>query len=98
MAQKKQRKDISDLIGDTLVEERSSSAEKAEVVQLDAAPKRKKRDGVINTSLYLPKAVLKQVKELAVTEDVKPHDLYLEAIDMLFKQRGLKSIDDLTTS
>lgn len=96
MANAKQRKGLGDLISDTLTTEApQEQAAPAEVVELDAKAKTRKKTGTVNTSLYLPRAVHRQMKELAFTEDVKIHDLCLEALDMLFKQRGLKSIDDL---
>ncbi len=94
MAKQKQRKGLSDLIGETL----TAGQEASEVVKLEAVKTSNSKPEKINTSLYLPRAVHRQVKQLALTEDVKPHDLYLEALDMLFKQRGLESIDSLTTS
>ncbi len=48
-----------------------------------------------HTSLYLPDGARKQLRELAYTEEVKQHDLILEAIDLLFKARGRKSIKEL---
>ena len=47
------------------------------------------------TTLYLPPSVHRQLRELAFNEDRKAHDLLLEALDLLFLQYGLKSIDEL---
>ena len=100
MAWKKQRKGIDDLIGESLEAAPTETPERTTegIIQPERKPQRTKRTGIINTSLYLPKPVLRQIKELAVTEDVKSHDLYLEGIDMLFKHRGLPSISELTKS
>jgi hypothetical protein len=49
-----------------------------------------------HTSLYLPEPVRRQLRSLAFHEEVKQHDLMLEAIDLLFKSRGAASISELT--
>ncbi|MBG1233973.1 hypothetical protein [Aestuariivirga litoralis] len=46
--------------------------------------------------LYLPKAVAKEIKFVAVDYDVKAHDIYLEAIDLVLKKYGRKSIKELS--
>ncbi|MGU9982473.1 ribbon-helix-helix domain-containing protein [Phreatobacter sp. HK31-P] len=46
-------------------------------------------------SLYLEPAVYEQLRELAFTERTKIHPLLIEAIDLLFKKRGLKSVKQL---
>ena len=51
-----------------------------------------------HTSLYLPDAARRQLRELAFTEEVKQHDLILEAIDLLFKARGRKSMKELESN
>jgi hypothetical protein len=57
----------------------------------DAPGKRKK-----HTSLYLSEPVRKQLRAIAYHEEVKQHDLLIEAVDMLFKSRGAASISELT--
>jgi hypothetical protein len=57
----------------------------------DANGKRKK-----HTSLYLPEPVRRQLRAIAYHEEVKQHDLLIEAIDLLFKSRGVASISELT--
>ena len=52
--------------------------------------------------LYLPLPVYDQLQGLIYEEQRgqakrrKTHDYLLDAIDLLFKKKGLKSIDDLT--
>ena len=53
-----------------------------------------KRPHVKQQALYLKHPIHRQLRILAFEEDVKMHDLFLEAIDMLFKQRGLPSITE----
>lgn len=48
------------------------------------------------TTVYAPKVVFEQWRELAFTERKKMHDYLLEGLDRVFKDRGLKSIAELT--
>ncbi len=57
----------------------------------DAPAKRRK-----HTSLYLSEPVRRQLRAIAFHEEVKQHDLLIEAVDLLFKSRGAKSIAELT--
>jgi predicted DNA-binding protein len=55
----------------------------------------KKKSRTRHTSLYLPEAAREQLRVLAFHERKKQHDLVREAINMLFKDRGAKSIEEL---
>jgi hypothetical protein len=57
----------------------------------DAPGKRRK-----HTSLYLSEPVRRQLRSIAYHEEVKQHDLLIEAVDLLFKSRGAPSISELT--
>src|SRR5918993_4485845 len=46
-------------------------------------------------SVYLEPAVYDQLRDIAYTERTKIHPLMLEALDLLFSQRGALSIRDL---
>ena len=46
-------------------------------------------------SVYLEPPVYDQLRDLAYAERTKMHALMLEAVDLLFKQRGARSIDQL---
>src|SRR5215213_6326176 len=46
-------------------------------------------------SVYLEPAVYDQLRDLAYTERTKIHPLMLEALDLLFSQRGARSIREL---
>jgi hypothetical protein len=48
-------------------------------------------------SVYLEPPVYDQLRDLAYTERTKIHALMLEAVDLLFKNRGASSIRQLTT-
>jgi hypothetical protein len=47
-------------------------------------------------SVYLEPPVYDQLRDLAHAERTKMHGLMLEALDLLFKQRGARSIAQLT--
>ena len=81
-----------------------TAAEAAKVVELKQPPQspgtplpaaqgRKDRPHV---SLYLDKKVQRAIKEVALQYDKKPHDLYLEAIDLMLTHYGRASIKDLS--
>ncbi|GBU19116.1 MULTISPECIES: ribbon-helix-helix domain-containing protein [Methylobacterium] len=46
-------------------------------------------------SVYLEPPVYDQLRDLAYAERAKMHGLMLEALDLLFKQRGARSIEQL---
>ena len=60
------------------------------------------KDEIARQSLYLPLPVLDQLRDLLFEEQRgqvkrrRMHDYFLEGIDLLFRDRGLKSIDELT--
>jgi hypothetical protein len=74
----------------------------AEIVQLDtgAAPAPKPattlKARARQMSVYLEPPVYDQLRDLAYAERTKMHGLMLEALNLLFKQRGARSIDQLT--
>ena len=49
-----------------------------------------------HTSLYLSKKVIKTIKEIGLQYDRKPHDLYLEGINLMLAQYGKPSIGELS--
>jgi hypothetical protein len=75
----------------------------AEVVRLETAaapPPREKAGGTLKErakqmSVYLEPPVYDQLRDLAYAERTKMHALMLEAVDLLFKQRGARSIHQL---
>jgi hypothetical protein len=84
MAKRKTLEELS--LSDTETPERT-----VEPKTHDAPGKRKK-----HTSLYLSEPVRRQLRAIAFHEEVKQHDLLIEAVDLLFKSRGAKSIAELT--
>lgn len=61
----------------------------AATVKAPAAAKAK------HTSLYLPPAALRQLKELALLDGCKPHDIIVAALDAYFERRGRPSVAEL---
>ncbi len=55
-----------------------------------------RRPGLKQQTAYLPEPVYEQLRALAFDERRKMHDLLMEGLDLVFKQRGLRSIEDLT--
>lgn len=74
----------------------------AEIVQLDLpaqAPPRPAgtlKQRARQMSVYLEPPVYDQLRELAFAERTKMHAVMLEALDLLFKQRGIRSIEQIT--
>jgi len=81
----------------------SPARQEADVVGFPApAPAPVSKQGTLKErakqlSVYLEPAVHDQPGDLAYTERTKIHALMLEAVDLLFKQRGALSIRQLTT-
>ena len=73
----------------------------AEIVQLDVAPAPARRPSATlkerarQMSVYLEPPVYDQLRDLAYAERTKMHAIMLEALDLLFKQRGARSIEQL---
>jgi hypothetical protein len=81
--------------------------QRGEVVALQrpstAAPAAARPQGTLKErahqlSVYLEPPVYDQLRELAYTERTKIHPLMLEALDLLFKQRGSLSISELNAA
>jgi hypothetical protein len=74
----------------------------AKVVQFRSEPDRLTASGrgtlkerTKQLSVYLEPAVYDQLRDIAYTERTKIHPLMLEALDLLFSQRGARSILEL---
>ncbi|WP_342110639.1 ribbon-helix-helix domain-containing protein [Methylobacterium sp. SI9] len=73
----------------------------AEIVALALAPPAPKPAATLKQrarqmSVYLEPPVYDQLRDLAFAERTKMHALMLEGLDLLFKQRGARSITQLT--
>jgi len=66
------------------------------VVSIEPAPPpRTLKQRAKQMSVYLEPPVYDQLRDLAHAERTKIHPLMLEALDMLFRQRGARSISQL---
>lgn len=80
-----------------------AAEQKAVVRRLAAVPSRKAESAGQGTlrsrskqlSLYLEQPVYDQLRDIAHSERTKMHQLVIEAIDLLFKNRGEPSIKEL---
>ena len=80
--------------------------QEAKVVQFRSEPARAAAAGGRGTlkertkqlSVYLDPAVYDQLRDIAYTERTKIHPLMLEALDLLFSNRGARSIRELEES
>lgn len=61
----------------------------------EAAPAAKGQGGSGRISLYLPPAVAKEIKAVAFHHDVKAHDIYVEAVELVLKKYGRPSFKEL---
>ena len=59
----------------------------ASVVELPVVPVKPKPD-VHHTSIYVPKAAYRRLREIGLVEDRKVHDLIMEGIDKVIEARG----------
>lgn len=72
----------------------------AEVVPLDRAPPSQRLNATLKQrakqmSVYLEPPVYDQLRDIAFAERTKMHALMLEALDLLFRQRGARSIEQI---
>ena len=86
------------VLSDMMKEEPASeappkSAPKAREKEAAEAPKGQGKTGRV--SLYLPPAVAKEIKAVAFHHDVKPHDVYVEAVELVLKKYGRPSFKEL---
>jgi hypothetical protein len=51
-------------------------------------PSRKPRPDIVHTSIYLPKAMHRKLREVAFTTDQKIHDVILEGIETALRKYG----------
>jgi histidinol-phosphate/aromatic aminotransferase/cobyric acid decarboxylase-like protein len=99
---KHQRPSLEAFAQGAVQQEPAPSAQVVEFKQPEASQpegqgaKARVRNDATHTTLYLDKAVRKVIKEIALHYDRKPHDLYLEGIDMMLAHYGRDSIKKIT--
>ncbi len=67
------------------------------IVSPDALPT-SKSSHIHRQTIYLPKPVYEQLRRLAFEERLKMHDYLLKGLDLVFQEKGLPLIADLTSS
>ena len=73
----------------------TTAKEIASPIEKSVKEAKKAKEEIAKTTIYAPKVVFEQWRELAFTERKKMHDYLLEGLDRVFADRGLKSIADL---
>jgi hypothetical protein len=91
MTQHRQRKRTS-LDAIALQPDGPSEGAQVEASEADAKTARARP---VQQTVYLPPPVHDQLRHVAYEERVKMHDLLLEGLDLVFKKRGLPSIEEL---
>jgi hypothetical protein len=76
-----------------------SEVQEPEVVVTAAphAPEPQVRKDRPHVSLYLDKAVQKTIKSIALEYDRKPHDIYLEAVNLVLARYGRPPIENIAS-
>ena len=59
-----------------------------EVEEVTTKPARAKREGVVHTSIYVPRPVYQKLREIAFTQERKVHDVIMEGIDAVLQKYG----------
>ena len=58
-------------------------------------PARPKREGIVHTSIYVPRPVYQKLREIAFTQERKVHDIIMEGIDAALQKYGHPAIATL---
>lgn len=74
---------------------KSNAKPKKEASETAAAKPTEDKGDVVKSSMYIPKPVYEQLRNLAFDERKKIHDYVVEGIDRVFADRGLKPIAEL---
>jgi hypothetical protein len=69
----------------SLVPEPAVAPEAQETI---AKPARRKPEGVVHTSIYVPRPVYQKLREIAFTQERKVHDIIMEGIDAALRKYG----------
>ena len=78
-----------------------AKAKRGGAATLEVAEAATSKDEIVRQTLYLPLPVFDQLRDLFFEEQRgqvkrrRMHDYFLEGINLLFKDRGLKSIEEL---
>jgi hypothetical protein len=56
---------------------------------------RTKREGIVHTSIYVPRPMYQKLREIAFTQERKVHDIIMEGIDTALQKYGHAAIGAL---
>jgi hypothetical protein len=59
-----------------------------ELEEAISKPARPKREGIVHTSIYVPRPVYQKLREIAFTQERKVHDIIMEGIDATLQKYG----------
>src|SRR5262245_1476173 len=92
----KQRPSLETLAHDVVTSQRdnSTTSERDNVVTLQRSARA--RPSLPHVSVYVGKPVVRELKRLALDYDRKPHDLWIEALDLLLTKYGRPSVAELS--
>ena len=74
------------VIGSLSLMEKSPAAPDLEVAT--TKPARAKREGIVHTSIYVPRPVYQKLREIAFTQERKVHDIIMQRIDAALQKYG----------
>ena len=61
-------------------------------------PARRKPEGVVHTSIYVPRPVYQKLREIAFTQERNVHDVLMEGIDAALRKYGHPGVAALKES
>jgi hypothetical protein len=70
------------------------AAQQAAPASAKAPKAAKPRSTVHHTSLYVPKAAYRHIRDIANTGDRKPHDVIVEGIDLVLAKYGFPPVSE----
>jgi len=79
---------------EALAQQNATTSKRDNVVPWKSSPKA--RASLPHVSVYIGKAVQRELKRLALDFDRKPHDLYVEALDLLLTKYGRPTVAELS--
>jgi hypothetical protein len=84
------------VIGSLSLVEEPQAAPEAETSM--PKPARRKLEGVVHTSIYVPRPVYQKLREIAFTQERKVHDVIMEGIDAVLQKYGHAGVAALKAS
>ena len=73
------------LISDLLLQQQQPESPAPE---MPLPPPRQTRPDIVHSSIYVPKAAYRKLREIALARECKVHDLVLDGIDSVLREHG----------